>query len=188
MAGTDTKGHPAGTKTGDVIHIFQSGSIQMLTDVNIDPAGNVWAANNWNDARSGDVRRSVSTHLNLGRRVWPYRDLRSGRPSEAAAHGQGANVLTDAGKKTESLRSCGQYTVNDLPTFECCAFCAALAGCGKTSDLCELWPALVSEGETKRVRLALFSLSAEAFVAFSRHTSVQTYAACIDRLRRRTRL
>src|SRR5208283_1429376 len=45
MAGVDTKGHPAGTKAGDVIHIFQSGSIQMLTDVNIDPAGNVWAAN-----------------------------------------------------------------------------------------------------------------------------------------------
>ena len=49
MAGDDTKGHPAGTKTGDVIHVFQSGSIQMITDVAVDPAGNVWAANNWND-------------------------------------------------------------------------------------------------------------------------------------------
>ena len=48
MAGDNTKGHPAGTKTGDVIHQFQSGTIQMLTDVSIDPAGNVWAANNWN--------------------------------------------------------------------------------------------------------------------------------------------
>jgi hypothetical protein len=48
LAGDDTKGHPAGTKTGDVLHIFQSGSIQMITDVSIDPAGNVWAANNWN--------------------------------------------------------------------------------------------------------------------------------------------
>ena len=48
MAGDEPKGHPAGTKTGDVIHVFQSGSIQMLTDVAIDPAGNVWAANNWN--------------------------------------------------------------------------------------------------------------------------------------------
>jgi len=52
MAGADAKGHPAGTKAGDVIHVFQSGSIQMLTDVNIDPAGNVWAANNWNDAQA----------------------------------------------------------------------------------------------------------------------------------------
>ncbi len=48
FAGDNTKGHPAGTKTGDVVHIFQSGSIQMITDVSIDPAGNVWAANNWN--------------------------------------------------------------------------------------------------------------------------------------------
>ena len=49
LAGDGSKGHPPGIKTGDVIHKFQSGSIQMLTDVAIDPAGNVWAANNWND-------------------------------------------------------------------------------------------------------------------------------------------
>jgi hypothetical protein len=48
LAGDNTKGHPAGTKAGDVIHVFQSGSIQMITDVSIDPAGNVWVANNWN--------------------------------------------------------------------------------------------------------------------------------------------
>jgi len=48
LAGADPKGHPAGTKTGDLIHEFSGGSIQMLTDVSIDPAGNVWAANNWN--------------------------------------------------------------------------------------------------------------------------------------------
>jgi hypothetical protein len=52
MAGADTKGHPPGTKAGDVLHVFRSGSIQLLTDVNIDPAGNVWAANNWNDPRA----------------------------------------------------------------------------------------------------------------------------------------
>ncbi len=56
MAGAEPKGHPANTKTGDIIHVFQSGSIQMLTDVSIDPAGNVWAANNWNlpEAAVGD--------------------------------------------------------------------------------------------------------------------------------------
>lgn len=48
MAGADPKGHPAATKSGDVVHQFQGGSIQMLTDVVVDPAGNVWAANNWN--------------------------------------------------------------------------------------------------------------------------------------------
>ena len=64
LAGVDTKGHPAGTKTGDVIHVFKSGSIQMLTDVSIDPAGNVWAANNWNDplaATASDPARPTST-------------------------------------------------------------------------------------------------------------------------------
>ena len=43
------KGSLQGIHFGDVIHIFQSGGIQMITDVGIDPAGNVWAANNWND-------------------------------------------------------------------------------------------------------------------------------------------
>lgn len=64
LAGDDTKGHPAGTKAGDVIHVFQSGSIQMITDVSIDPAGNVWAANNWNSleaAVSENASRPTST-------------------------------------------------------------------------------------------------------------------------------
>jgi hypothetical protein len=64
MAGDGTKGHPAGTKTGDAIHVFKGGSIQMLTDVSIDPAGNVWAANNWNSlngAASPDPFRPTST-------------------------------------------------------------------------------------------------------------------------------
>lgn len=52
MAGVDPEHHATGTKTGDVIHIFQSGAIQMITDVGIDPAGNVWGANNWNDLDS----------------------------------------------------------------------------------------------------------------------------------------
>ena len=38
MAGADPKGHP-GVKPGDLIHMFESGSIQMITDVGIDPAG-----------------------------------------------------------------------------------------------------------------------------------------------------
>ncbi len=48
MAGATPKGHAAGAKTGDVLHVFSGGSIQMITDVSIDPAGNVWVANNWN--------------------------------------------------------------------------------------------------------------------------------------------
>ena len=64
MAGDKTKGHPADTKTGDAIHVFQSGSIQILTDVAVDPAGNVWAANNWNLIEaviSKDPARPTST-------------------------------------------------------------------------------------------------------------------------------
>ncbi len=52
LAGENTKGHPPGTKTGDVIYVFKGGTIQMLTDVSIDAAGNVWAANNWNDPKA----------------------------------------------------------------------------------------------------------------------------------------
>jgi ethanolamine utilization protein EutQ (cupin superfamily) len=64
MAGDGAKGHAAGTKTGDVIHVFKGGSIQMITDASIDPAGNVWAANNWNDlnaAAAPDPLRPTST-------------------------------------------------------------------------------------------------------------------------------
>jgi ethanolamine utilization protein EutQ (cupin superfamily) len=64
MAGDGAKGHAAGTKTGDVIHVFKGGSIQMITDTSIDPAGNVWAANNWNDlnaAAAPDPLRATST-------------------------------------------------------------------------------------------------------------------------------
>ncbi|HME71716.1 MAG TPA: hypothetical protein VKM54_17870 [Myxococcota bacterium] len=64
LAGDNTSGHPAGTKPGDLIHVFKSGSIQILTDAVIDPAGNVWAANNWNDLNavaSPDPIRATST-------------------------------------------------------------------------------------------------------------------------------
>ena len=66
MAWVEPKGHPADTKTGDVIHVFRGGSIQMLPDVSIDPAGNVWAANNWNakckvtDVSANDTARRRS--------------------------------------------------------------------------------------------------------------------------------
>lgn len=48
MAGAAPSGRTAGFNTGDVIHTIQSGSIQMLTDVVVDQAGNIWCANNWN--------------------------------------------------------------------------------------------------------------------------------------------
>jgi hypothetical protein len=61
LAGDNTKGHPPGTKAGDVIHNFKSGSIQMITDVSIDPAGNVWVANNWNNFEGAAMPNPPST-------------------------------------------------------------------------------------------------------------------------------
>ena len=49
MAGDNTKGHPAGTKTGDVLHVFSSGLYESVIDLSIDAAGNAWSTNNWND-------------------------------------------------------------------------------------------------------------------------------------------
>ena len=59
LAGDDTKGHPAGIKTGDLIHRFTGGSIQMITDVSIDPAGDVWVANNWNSVDAVSAENPV---------------------------------------------------------------------------------------------------------------------------------
>jgi hypothetical protein len=59
MAGDATKDHPAGTKTGDVLHVFYDGTLQSLTDICIDPAGNVWMVDNWND-------RAVATGATTG--------------------------------------------------------------------------------------------------------------------------
>jgi hypothetical protein len=64
IAGAEPSGHPAGTNTGDVIHQFQSGSLTYPLAVAVDPAGNVWVNNNWNDyevAISGDPPRRTST-------------------------------------------------------------------------------------------------------------------------------
>jgi hypothetical protein len=66
LAGDNPKGHPAGTKTGDLLHSFSSGAFENFTDVTIDAAGNVWCANNWYDI-------PVATGLakeNLARSTW----------------------------------------------------------------------------------------------------------------------
>ncbi|MBB6328999.1 streptogramin lyase [Algoriphagus iocasae] len=48
MAGARPSGRTSAFTTGDMIHTIHSGSIQMLTDVVVDQAGNLWCANNWN--------------------------------------------------------------------------------------------------------------------------------------------
>jgi len=48
MAGASSNGRTKAFQTGEVVHTIRSGSMQMLTDVVVDQAGNLWCANNWN--------------------------------------------------------------------------------------------------------------------------------------------
>jgi len=55
LCGVRTETCPPGMKTGDPISPpggYVGGGMQMLTDVAIDPAGNVWVANNWQNEES----------------------------------------------------------------------------------------------------------------------------------------
>ena len=55
LCGTRTKYCPPGMKTGDQISPpggYVGGGLQMQTDLAIDPAGNVWVMNNWQDIDS----------------------------------------------------------------------------------------------------------------------------------------
>jgi hypothetical protein len=64
LAGAGPNGHPAGTKPGDFIHFFQSGTTEIPTIGSIDPAGDLWVANNWDSveaATSADPFRPTST-------------------------------------------------------------------------------------------------------------------------------
>ena len=66
LCGARTETCPAGMKTGDPISPpggYMGGDMQMLVDVSIDPAGNVWVANNWQDYWScfGTPDEGVST-------------------------------------------------------------------------------------------------------------------------------
>jgi hypothetical protein len=48
---------PPGMKTGDPISPpggYKGGGMQMLVDVSIDPAGNVWVSDNWQDPAAED--------------------------------------------------------------------------------------------------------------------------------------
>ena len=52
LCGARTENCPPGFKTGDQISPpggYVGGGLQMKTDIGIDPAGNVWAMNNWQD-------------------------------------------------------------------------------------------------------------------------------------------
>jgi hypothetical protein len=66
LCGARTETCPAGMKTGDAISPpggYVGGGMQMLVDVSIDPAGNAWVSNNWQDPQScyGKPPEAVST-------------------------------------------------------------------------------------------------------------------------------
>jgi streptogramin lyase len=49
LCGANTANCPEGKKTGDIIHYYVNGNTQKVTSVQVDPAGNIWYANNWNE-------------------------------------------------------------------------------------------------------------------------------------------
>jgi hypothetical protein len=66
LCGARTENCPPGFKTGDQISPpggYVGGGLQMLTDIAVDPAGNVWAMNNWQDIDScmGPPDEALST-------------------------------------------------------------------------------------------------------------------------------
>ena len=67
LCGARTETCPPGKKTGDPISPpggYTGGGMQMLVDASIDPAGNVWVSNNWQDASAcyGKSTEALSTH------------------------------------------------------------------------------------------------------------------------------
>ncbi len=66
MAGVGTTGHAPGTKPGDLIHYFQSGTLQIPTIGSIDPAGNLWVANNWNSVEAATAANPISSTSTWG--------------------------------------------------------------------------------------------------------------------------
>ncbi len=60
LCGVRTENCPPGMKTGDQISPpggYVGGGLQLQTDIAVDPAGNVWAINNWQTARSNATPR-----------------------------------------------------------------------------------------------------------------------------------
>ncbi len=66
LCGVRVENCPPGTKTGDQISPpggYVGGGLQMQTDIDVDPAGNVWVMNNWQDIDSciGTPQEAFST-------------------------------------------------------------------------------------------------------------------------------
>ena len=95
LCGVRTENCPPGMKTGDQISPpggYVGGGLQMQTDIAVDPAGNVWAMNNWQDIDScmGTPQRGAFNPLRRPRR----RDLlRDGQAGPRAADRAGSSAI-----------------------------------------------------------------------------------------------
>ena len=66
LCGANPKAWPPGKKMGDAISPpggYVGGGLQMQVDIDIDPAGNVWVSNNWQDIKAalGQAAEPLST-------------------------------------------------------------------------------------------------------------------------------
>ena len=69
LCGARTENCPPGIKTGDQISPpggYVGGGLQMQTDLAVDPAGNVWVMNNWQDIDSCFGTRSEALSTRCG--------------------------------------------------------------------------------------------------------------------------
>ena len=99
LCGVRTENCPPGMKTGDPISPplgYAGGGLQMQVDIDVDPAGNVWVTNNWQDIDSciGTPKRpfrpAVAARASWCSMAWPSRcvprksDQRAGSRTAAA--------------------------------------------------------------------------------------------------------
>ena len=95
LCGVRTENCPPGMKTGDQISPpggYVGGGLQMQTDIDIDPAGDVWAMNNWQDVDSCYAKPSGGA-LDALRRPGRGGLLRDGQARARAADRAGALAL-----------------------------------------------------------------------------------------------
>ncbi len=85
LCGVRTENCPPGMKTGDQISPpggYVGGGLQMQTDLAIDPAGDVWVMNNWQDidscfpALKRRSRPAAAARASRSSTAWPSRSAR----------------------------------------------------------------------------------------------------------------
>ena len=98
LCGVRTENCPPGMKTGDQISPpggYVGGGLQMQTDIDIDPAGDVWAMNNWQNVDSCYAHPPEALSNSL-RRAGRGGFLRHGEAGARAADRAGARTLARA--------------------------------------------------------------------------------------------